>query len=96
MNPDLVDIISIGPDSCEDLPVEVCQAIRRYGLRYSAQRVSGGELARVDQFTKSDGAIVFKFWAADFQSVIGYSGNHNPLVHPVPKRNEIPCRNRHY
>lgn len=75
LSPDPVASISIGQDSCEGLPDDVCLAIRRCKLRYSVKRAVGAELDAVDPFTKSGAAVVFKFWADDFPSIVAYTGN---------------------
>lgn len=62
--------------STEGLPPNVVSAVRKYKLNYSVRVAAPNES---EPWLSENGAILFKFWATDFEELTCFTGN-NPRV----------------
>lgn len=70
------EVFRIWACSTEGLPPNVVSAVRKYKLNYSVRVAAPNES---EPWLSADGAVLFKFWATDFEELTCFTGN-NPRV----------------
>jgi hypothetical protein len=72
------EVIVINKESCQGLPTEITDAIRRYRLSYSVSVVPASAGPR--WLTGRTGSVLFKFWATEYPSIQEFSANNPDVV----------------
>ena len=65
--------LEINTTNHKDLPEYIVSAITKYKLNYKVSKVSSSE---AEPWLSEGGMLIFKFWAVNYPSLCGYSGNN--------------------